>query len=509
MSLSSSTDQISSKNGKDSEEKNPSIDTFISVHSFVALSLKKNQQYNENINFERNEKIQLERKSGINYLSQTGYAQYEQGLYKQENSSENKNNLNNHNFEDSNNFIGYANQPNLLEFIPFKCPILLPYTFPQQFPYHFYPDFRNYFTYGNIIPKTLFVSKAFSSNFLGDYQIPSYPHLKIIPKVSKPKFKTKKSVSKEKKNIKINSPKKEEDKPLIKLFFNIPDDFLNEFELKEIKFEKLQINNGIPNQSNTKKITFKDMEIYINNLCTKILNKDMNQNGKYLGEEYIEYENLNKEENNTNFLQRKRKTSRDLSDEYPRVKIKIGSKSIKIKNQPLKKKCKKKNKKITRKLYKINNSKNGDKICVNLNQIQIQKSKLCLEKFPFHPLLNSKEITKITFLKGILDRKVLIKINKKNILSKEKNYIKDFSNKRFKLIYKKNNENIECIVYVNSVNILYIILYYYYQIHKNINQLNINHYAHAALYKSLIVINKLDLLIKNCNAITNGICKVI
>ena len=103
----------------------------------------------------------------------------------------------------------------------------------------------------------------------------------------------------------------------------------------------------------------------------------------------------------------------------------------------------------------------------------------------------------------------MIKINKKNILSKEKNYIKDFSNKRFKLIYKKNNENIECIVYVNSVNILYIILYYYYQIHKNINQLNINHYAHAALYKSLIVINKLDLLIKNCNAITNGICKVI
>ena len=56
-------------------------------------------------------------------------------------------------------------------------------------------------------------------------------------------------------------------------------------------------------------------------------------------------------------------------------------------------------------LIKINNKKNGLHALVNLNQIQISKSKISLENFPFNNLINSKEITKISFLKGITDRK--------------------------------------------------------------------------------------------------------
>ena len=48
-------------------------------------------------------------------------------------------------------------------------------------------------------------------------------------------------------------------------------------------------------------------------------------------------------------------------------------------------------------LIKLNNKKNGLYTCVNLNQIQINKANL--EDFPFHTLLNFKDITKISFFK--------------------------------------------------------------------------------------------------------------
>ena len=54
-------------------------------------------------------------------------------------------------------------------------------------------------------------------------------------------------------------------------------------------------------------------------------------------------------------------------------------------------------------LIKLNNKKNGPSIIVNLNQVQINKTGL--ENFPFHHLINSKEITKISFLKGLAERK--------------------------------------------------------------------------------------------------------
>ena len=110
------------------------------------------------------------------------------------------------------------------------------------------------------------------------------------------------------------------------------------------------------------------MEVYINNLSKKILNKNILRDLINFGDEYIEYEGLNKDEKNSNFLQRKRKPSRDLSEESLKSKIKIALKDFKIKKHPLKKKCKKKIKKITRKLYKINNRKNGNYISANLNR---------------------------------------------------------------------------------------------------------------------------------------------
>ena len=505
MSSTTLSETTQSNNEKANEGTNPASTSFISNPPFELYSLEGNQQINGNINLEKNFKIQSERKSGINYMSQMKIALHGQGISLQEASSENKNCLNLQNIGDSNNFDRYSKTTNLLESTPLKCPIIQPLSIPQQYHTQFYPYLDNYFTNKNLIEKKLFVSHAFWSNCIYDYQIPSYPILLRIPNIPKPEFKTEKIEPKKEVVKKINAPKKEEPKILIKLFFDIPDDFLLEFELKEIKVEKIHISEVIPNQTSTKKISFKDMEVYINNLSKKILNKNIIRDLINFGDEYIEYEGLNKDEKNSNFLQRKRKPSRDLSEESLKSKIKIALKDFKIKKHPLKKKCKKKIKKITRKLYKINNRKNGNYISVNLNQIQTQKTKIQLDKFPLHPLLNTKEVRKISFLKGLSDRKDLIKVNKKKMLFKEYNNINLLNNRRFKLIYQKDNGNCKYVMFINGLNILNLILYYYYQIHKIIKQMNAFHYAHAALYKSIFEVNKLEKIIKKCNALANEI----
>ena len=175
---------------------------------------------------------------------------------------------------------------------------------------------------------------------------------------------------------------------------------------------------------------------------------------------------------------------------------------------PLKKKYKKINKKLTVKLknlIKLNNKKNGIYISVNLNQIQINKTGL--ENFPFHPLLNSKEISKISFLKGLAERKDLIRINKKVGLAKDLKSNKYLNDKEFKIVYQNIEEDNKYIVNISGINILYLILYYYYQIHKSIEKINVYHYSHSAFYKSLNEINKAEEIIKKCNLIVKEISK--
>ena len=208
MSSTTLSETTQSNNEKANEGTNPASTSFISNPPFELYSLEGNQQINGNINLEKNFKIQSERKSGINYMSQMKIALHGQGISLQEASSENKNCLNLQNIGDSNNFDRYSKTTNLLESTPLKCPIIQPLSIPQQYHTQFYPYLDNYFTNKNLIEKKLFVSHAFWSNCIYDYQIPSYPILLRIPNIPKPEFKTEKIEPKKEVVKKINAPKK-------------------------------------------------------------------------------------------------------------------------------------------------------------------------------------------------------------------------------------------------------------------------------------------------------------
>lgn len=121
-------------------------------------------------------------------------------------------------------------------------------------------------------------------------------------------------------------------------------------------------------------------------------------------------------------------------------------------------------------------------------------------------MINSKEITKISFLKGIIDRKKdLIRINKKIGLTKDTKCQKYLNDKEFKIVYQTIDGNKTYTVHIFGINILYLILYYYYQIHKGIEQINVYHYSHSAFWKSEDEINKIEEIIKKCNHIVKKI----
>ena len=397
-----------------------------------------------------------------------------------------------------------------LEFETLNYQGFTPFLAPQFIPIPKNPYFGNYFPERNLIPDKIFLSGLFTQNLKrpNNFDIfRSYPNLFAIPKELLLPKKEKMIIPKEKKIKKVKaSPENKEINNLIKLNFKIPDDFFINFQIKEIEIKTNQFNQYIQNFPKSKNFTFQDMEFYINNLCNKLQSKDIVNFKNDFGNEYIELESLIKEENVSNFLQRKRKLSKDKGDEGSKSKKKTGVKADNYRRHPLKKKYKKINKKLTVKLknlIKLNNKKNGLYTCVNLNQIQIDKTNL--ENFPFHPLLNSKEITKISFLKGITENKNLIRINKKLGLTKDMKSNKCFNNRQFKIEYQNKNNNSIYIVHISGSHILYLILYYYFQIHKSIKQINIYHYSHSASKKSFDEIKKIENIIKNCNYITKEI----
>ena len=116
------------------------------------------------------------------------------------------------------------------------------------------------------------------------------------------------------------------------------------------------------------------MEFYVNNLCNKIQGKNILNFKNDFGNEYIELESLIKEENVSNFLQRKRKLSKDKGDEGSKSKKKTGVKADNYRRHPLKKKYKKLTLKL-KNLIKINNKKrNNDENKNNYNKINNIKS---------------------------------------------------------------------------------------------------------------------------------------
>ena len=407
---------------------------------------------------------------------------------------------------DSNFFEGKK-----LEFETLNSQVKRPFWIQQQSSLVYNSYFGTYFPERNLFPDKIFLSKIFDKNLENSknfYLAQPYPNLFLIPKEILLPKETIPKVPKEKENKTIKTQEKIKPKELIKLNFKVPDEFLVSFQIKEIQIKTIDINQSNQNYQKSKKISFQDMEIYVNKLCKKVLNKNIFDTQNEFNKEYIELENSFKEETTTNFLQKKRKLSKDKEDNASKPKNKFGINANSYRRHPLKKKYKKINKKLTVKLknlIKLNNKKNGIYISVNLNQIQINKTGL--ENFPFHPLLNSKEISKISFLKGLAERKDLIRINKKVGLAKDLKSNKYLNDKEFKIVYQNIEDDNKYIVNISGINILYLILYYYYQIHKSIEKINVYHYSHSAFYKSLNEINKAEEIIKKCNLIVKEISK--
>ena len=156
-------------------------------------------------------------------------------------------------------------------------------------------------------------------------------------------------------------------------------------------------------------------------------------------------------------------------------------------------------------LIKNNNKKNGPKINLYLNQIQINKNRL--EQFPFCKLLNVKENIKIDLLKGIIEKKELIKIKRKPEIITHQNNLKYIVDKKFRIVYDKKEDDTQYILFINGINILNLILYYYYQIQEEVKLINKYHYSHASYGKSNISRNLIENLIKKCNKIVKEITK--
>jgi hypothetical protein len=190
------------------------------------------------------------------------------------------------------------------------------------------------------------------------------------------------------------------------------------------------------------------MEDFMIQLCNNIVNNNKSEKSiNLMDEEYIEFLKFEKTEENLPLLQKKRSNNSCLDD----IENIYGEDKGENKNKKkATKKTKKKSKKITikdKKIIKMNNKKDGLKINLYLNQIQINNNNL--ENFPFFPLLGIKENIKIEFLKGIINKKNLIKINKKAEYIKDQRNLKYILKKKFELFYINKENNRQYIIYIN------------------------------------------------------------
>ena len=128
-----------------------------------------------------------------------------------------------------------------------------------------------------------------------------------------------------------------------------------------------------------------------------------------------------------------------------------------------------------------------------------------MEIFPFFPSLINKENTKIKFLKGIVQKKYLIRINRKEKLIKDKRNLDFIINKSFDIIYQENNSNNYIVLNINGFHILYLILYYYYKIKEGIAEINKRYYSHKSFDKIKEPIKQVEKLIKQCNKLVKSI----
>ena len=156
-----------------------------------------------------------------------------------------------------------------------------------------------------------------------------------------------------------------------------------------------------------------------------------------------------------------------------------------------------------KKQYRKDNRKDGKKISLYLNQIQINENSLDI--FPFCPM-NIENIT-IEFLEGLIEEKH-IKVNRKNVLINDQRNLKYINNKSFEIIYQhKEEETIQYILHINNDHIFYIFLYYYNQIQKRIVRLNQHFYSHRSKAELEEVKGDLQNLMEKSNKLAKEILK--
>ena len=414
--------------------------------------------------------------------------------------------------ESKNNFSGnddYGNA-NLLESNQKNYEILGKFSKESDFETHLYKRKKNIKLMNEISLKVPLISRVFQrtnyiiNNNMNKKQIflEKEKNRKYISKSTEPVLLTVNAGIKGDVKIKSNSVNKDNNlkksKLNKKIDFNNKDNFLLNYNIKEIIIKNMRgLEYKIP-----PKINLKDMDNFINNICNKIKNKNNSKNSLNISMgEFIEYNKINGyEEKDKNFLQKKRKNSLNV-EEINDIKGKNKSKN---KKHPLKKTHKKISTKI-KNLNKNNNKKEGKSISMYLNKIEINKNSL--ENFPFYPSIRNKEITKVEFLKGIVIKKYSIRINKKAKLVKDQRNLEYINNKKFQIIYEKKESNDQIIININGFHILYLIMYYYYQMQKCIKQINKFHYSHANFNKTKNELKTVEEVIKKCNKIVHDITK--
>ena len=280
----------------------------------------------------------------------------------------------------------------------------------------------------------------------------------------------------------------EEQNQTKEITFKIPENFLINYKIKKIN---IQNKKSCENEKNYNDISIKDIENFINNICK---NKSENY-FDFSDEDFIEYKNINfEEERNDTFINKKRKRKSFNSEEFENYWLNRDINEIQLK------KTNKKNKKIKKKL---NNKKDGDKINIYLNQIKINKN--YLEYFPLCPMKNISEIFKIELLEGIFEDDELLRIKKNVKIIKDERYLQSINNKKFEIIYQKEESDSQCILHINGINILYIILYYYLQIQQGLKLREKFLYSKQKQDEWIKADRFVENLIEKCNKISKEI----
>ena len=448
----------------------------------------------------------MEGKSGINYLDQINIKSHE-NLFK---FNELKNNyINNYQKIRIPSRNDYNSQPNSLESITNNSEELGNNSKNPKSEGFLFIQKNNEKLKNEVFEKFPLISSAFKQK---DYRVNNNIYqcpkkifkIKNLSKSSKPSLLKSPKTKERRFSNKIKTQKTEINNHQIKKkkqkIFIIPNDFLIDFNIKEINIKNIEKKQ--PNCL-TNLIDLKEARRFINNLCQTNINKTDNLNNiNLVNEEYIETKN-------TFLLQKKRKAGSDLYEANNNVKLNSEEKERAGRGRRRRGRRKGKNKKkMTEKLKKQirkNNRKDGNKICLYLNQIQINS--FSLDIFPFYPM-NFENIT-IEFLEGLIEEKH-ITINCKNELINDQRNIKYIKNKSFEIIYQhKEEETIQYILHIKDHHIFYLFFYYYHQIQENIIRLNQHFYSHRSKAELEEIKGNIENLMEKCNKLVKEILKSI